>query len=198
MATRRRGRRWRLKRRTVQRATVLLAIACVVGAIALFSDLYGAGSPTSPPAAAGGAPPASGSGPAAGFGGPAITSSASGKPRGSSLLQNFPAQLTSKLGGNYLGEPGHTVVLTVFSTGSIARLGYLVPTAAADQEGDQKNVAGGWTKTIVAHGPYGPFAAIFIQTDSAGTPVFCSVTIDGVLKDSHTYTGRFTQGLCYG
>jgi hypothetical protein len=106
--------------------------------------------------------------------------------------------LTTQIGHNFVGLPGHKIVLTVSAPGSIARLGYLVPSADSNQEGDLHNVPGGWTQTFTARGPYGPYSAIFIQTDQAGTPVHCTVSVDGVQKDSQTVSGRYKQGLCYG
>jgi hypothetical protein len=197
MAKRRRRRK--LKRRDFQRAAVLLAVVLVVGAIALFVNLYNSTSPTPPPVAG------IGPGGGAGLGGPgtAAPSAASSTPASSaastpSLLHDFPAQLTTQIGHNYAGMPGHKIVLTVSAAGSIARLGYLVPSADSNQEGDLHSVSGGWSQTFIARGPYGPYSAIFIQTNQAGTAVHCTVSVDGVQKDSQTVSGRYKQGLCYG
>lgn len=191
MARRRFRLRWR--RRTLQRAAVVLAAIFVVAAIALFVNLYKSSSPNT----SGG--PGSGDG-AAGLGaGTGLPSSSITAGSGdTSILKNFPTELTRQLGRKFTGQHGHTVVLTVASSGTVARLGYLVPSAERDQFGDHRNVAGGWTQTFVAHGPYGPYSAIFIQTDRAGTPVHCTVTIDGVEKDSETISGEYGRGLCYG
>ncbi|HEV7193751.1 MAG TPA: hypothetical protein VGN35_11170 [Jatrophihabitantaceae bacterium] len=191
--TRRRFRlRWR--RRQLQRALVVLAVIFVVGAIALFVQLYKSSSPN------GTGITGSGDG-AAGLGaGPGGTGSTSitGGSGDTSILKDFPTELTSKLGHNFRGQRGHTVVLTVATSGTVSRLGYLVPSADRDQFGDHRNVARGWTQTFTARGPYGPYSAIFIQTDRAGTPVHCTVTVDGVEKDSETISGEYGRGLCYG
>ena len=181
----------------MKRAALLLAVVLVVGAIALFVNAYQKSSPTAPPVAGidntgTSSPGATGS---AGVGGPG---SGSPSPGSTSVLQNFPTQLTSKLGHDFSGLPGHTVVLTVTSSGTIARLGYLVPTADSNQYGDQKGVARYWSNTFTARGTTGPYGAIFIQTDRTGTAVHCSVSVDGVSKDSQTVSGRFKQGVCYG
>lgn len=187
--------RLRWHRRQWQRAAVVLAVIFVVTAIALFVNLYKSTSPNAP-GAGGSGDGAAGLG-AGGAGGPSssITATGSGD---ASILKVFPTELTSKLGRNFRGQHGHSVVLTVTSTGTVARLGYLVPSADHDQFGDHKNVAHGWTQAFTARGPYGPYSAIFIQTDRAGTPVHCTVTIDGVEKDSKTISGEYGRGLCYG
>jgi hypothetical protein len=186
-------RRWR--RRDLRRAALVLAAIAVVGAIALFANLYKSSSP-SPPAVTGIGDGAAGAGLGAGTAGVSPSGKASGA--GDSILSVFPSELTSKLGRNYHHFAGHNVVLTVTTTGSVARLGYLVPTADSAQYGDTRNVTHGWTRTFVARGPYGPYSAIFIQTDRAGTPVHCTVTVDGVQMDSQTISGEYGRGLCYG
>jgi hypothetical protein len=191
MAPRRRRRR--ISRRHLQIAAVLFAIAAVLLGILVFAHQLDKSSPTAPPVAGVDGPGAGGSATGAG---PSGTPSGSGT--ASSLLSIFPTQLTSKLGKNFRGLPGHNVVLTVSSAGSILRVGYLVPTADSGQVGDMHDVKGGFSRTFVARGPEGPYSAIFIQTDSAGTAVHCTVTVDGVPKDSQTISGRKKQGLCYG
>lgn len=189
------GRRFRLRwrRRQLQRAGVVLAAIFLVAAIALFVNLYRSSSPNSP-GASGNGDGAAGLGSGTGIPSSAITAGSGD----TSFLKNFPSQLTRQLGRNFTGQHGHTVVLTVTSGGTVSRLGYLVPSAERDQFGDHRNIARGWTQTFVAHGPYGPYSAIFIQTDRAGTPVHCTVTIDGVEKDSQTISGEYGRGLCYG
>lgn len=191
MARRRLGLRWR--RRQLQRAAVVLAAALVVAGIALFINLYKSSSPN-PSGTPGSGDGAAGLGAGTGLPGSSVTAGSGD----TSILKNFPTQLTQQLGRKFTGQHGHTVVLTVTSPGGVARLGYLVPSADRDQFGDRRNVPRGWTQTFVARGPYGPYSAIFIQTDRAGTPVHCTVTVDGVEKDSETITGEYGRGLCYG
>ena len=190
--------RRRLKRRDLKRAAILLAVVLVVGAIALFVNAYQKTSPNPPPVAgidSTGTPGPSGSA-SASAGGPAAPGPSPSST--TALIGNFPSQLTSKLGHDFSNQPGHTVVLTVTSSGTIARLGYLVPTADSNQYGDQKAIPHFWSMTFTARGTTGPYGAIFIQTDKTGTPVHCSVSVDGVNKDAQTVTGQFKQGVCYG
>lgn len=174
----------------MQIAAVLLTVAAAVLGILLFAHQLDKSSPSAPPVA--------------GLNGPDGTDGASGSasPSGtgsnSSILSVFPTQLTSKLGKNFRGLPGHNVVLTVSSAGSILRVGYLVPSADSNQVGDLHNVNGGFSKSFTARGPEGPYSAIFIQTNNDGTPVHCTVTVDGVPRDSQTISGKKKQGLCYG
>jgi hypothetical protein len=191
MARRLFGLRWR--RRHLQRAAVVLAAMLVVAAIALFVNLYKSSSPNGS-GGPGGSDGAAGLGAGSGLPGSSVTTGSGD----TSMLKNFPSELTRQLGRKFTGNHGHTVVLTVPSSATVARLGYLVPSADRDQFGDHRNVVHGWTQTFVARGPYGPYSAIFIQTDRAGTPVHCTVTVDGVEKDSQTITGEYGRGLCYG
>lgn len=187
----------RLKRRDLKRAAILLAVVLVVGAIALFVKAYQNTSPNPPPVAgidSTGTPGAtSGSSGTGGPGAPGPSPSST-----SALIGGFPTQLTSKLGHDFSNEPGHKVVLTATSSGTIARLGWLVPTADSNQYGDQKGIPRFWSMTFTARGTTGPYGGIFIQTDKTGTPVHCTVSVDGVTKDSQTVSGQFKQGFCYG
>jgi hypothetical protein len=178
----------------VQIAAVVLAVAAAVLSVLLFANELDKSSPSAPPVA--GLNGAGGGGGSA-SNGTSPSPSPSGSGVNSSILSVFPAQLTSKLGKNFRGLPGHDVVLTVSSSGSILRVGYLVPTADSNQVGDLHNVTG-FSKSFVARGPEGPYSAIFIQANSAGTPVHCTVTVDGVQRDSQTISGKKKQGLCYG
>lgn len=188
----RRRRRGRITRRRVQIAAVLLAIAAVVLGIVLFANQLDKSSPSAPPVAGLNGPQGGDTN------GPTGSPSPSGTGSNSSILSVFPTQLTSKLGKNFRGLPGHNVVLTVSSAGSILRVGYLVPTADSNQVGDLHNVNGGFSRSFTARGPEGPYSAIFIQTNNDGTPVHCTVTVDGTTRDSETISGKKKQGLCYG
>jgi hypothetical protein len=194
MSRRRRASKVRslLRRKNLQRAAIVLSLLVIAGAILLFTNSYNSSSPNPPPVAG-----------VDGTDTPPVDSLTTGaSPTGTaapgSILSKFPASLTSKLGKNFRGMPGHTVVLSVSSSGSILRVGYLVPSADNNQVGDMHDVNGGWSGSFVARGPEGPYSAIFIQANNSGTPVHCTVTVDGVQKDSETISGKKKQGLCYG
>ena len=172
----------------------MLAAALVAGVLALFVSLYNQTNPTPPSVAGLGANGSDGPTP-----GVSASVKAGAKPTAkSNLYEVFPASLTSKIGKNFRGMPGHVVVLTVSSGKVVPRLGFLVPSADRDQFGDMKNAPSQWSETFTARGAYGPYSAIFIQTGAEAVPVSCTVTVDGVRMQSKTITGRFTQGLCYG
>jgi hypothetical protein len=92
-------------------------------------------------------------------------------------------------------QPAHTVVLRVLAAGTVARLGYLVPSSLESPYGDRKNVPAPWSKTLHAGGS-GYLAAIFIQTNAVGLPVTCRITIDGTLRETETFKGSFARGIC--
>lgn len=91
--------------------------------------------------------------------------------------------------------PSHSLVLTVTSTVPIGRLGYVIPTSEGHSYGDIKGVGEHWTLTTKVYGrPY--YAALFIAAGSGGAAVTCSISIDGVVKDTKTARGNFGQQVC--
>jgi hypothetical protein len=89
----------------------------------------------------------------------------------------------------------HTVLLQVTAVGTVARLGYLVPSGVESGYGDHRNVPAPWSRTVHAAGT-GYLAAIFVQTDATGRGVTCRITIDGTLRESETFSGSFARGIC--
>ena len=190
--------RWRGRRlqgRDVRRLAILLAAIAVVAALAVFVDLYRESSPTPPAAAQGGSslPDSQLNGLTGDTGGPAITSS----PGGASL-SGLSSRPGTALGWRFPARPSHRVQLTVTGDPAIARLGFLVPTADSHQSGDLHNVARAWSQSLTAHGASGPYAAIFLQTDASGTLLRCTITVDGVVKDTRTISGPFARVVCLG
>lgn len=91
----------------------------------------------------------------------------------------------------------HTIVLRVESAGTIMRLGYLVPTSQDHPSGDLRNVDAPWSLTTTAYGKPA-YAEIFLQTDRSGTPITCTVTVDGKAVSTRTAKGIYAQTVCIG
>jgi hypothetical protein len=92
--------------------------------------------------------------------------------------------------------PKHRLVMTVTSAQTLPRLGYIVPTSPDHSYGNVA-VPGGtrWTlRTTVTGKPY--YAALFVQAGASGTPVTCTISLDGVVKDTKTTTGPYGRQVC--
>jgi hypothetical protein len=194
----------RLKRwlRTSRGRWTLVALACAaVILIGLLASGFLSASSKSPSVAP----------PQAGASGPTTTAAASPSPskaKASSTRTKAATGLESDPVGalreqfpdnplNHLRGPGlHHVVLDVQSARSIAVLGYLVPTGLGAPYGTVKHQTH-WTNQQQAIGP-GYLAAIFVQTDSSGTPITCSVTVDGKRTNTETTSGAYGRAVCLG
>lgn len=94
--------------------------------------------------------------------------------------------------------PEHTLVVTVSASRPIPGVGYLIPTSLDHAYGKVKNPGvTHWTLTTKVIGkPY--YAAVFIQADAQGTPLTCTITVDGILKDKKTTSGGHGRTVCVG
>lgn len=93
--------------------------------------------------------------------------------------------------------PEHTLVLSARSAGRIVRVGYIAPTSKDHPVGDVKVPGNSWSLTTTVTGkPY--YAAIFVQSGPSGTPITCTVSLDGQVLDSKTTTGPYSRQVCVG
>jgi hypothetical protein len=100
-------------------------------------------------------------------------------------------------GFTILGPKLHKLVLSASSAGPIPGVGYLVPTSRDHAYGQAKNLSSHWSATTSVTGkPY--YALLFIQADKTGTPITCSISVDGVVKDTKTTSGPFGSQVCVG
>jgi hypothetical protein len=179
-------------RRNARRGALAVLLLALVAGLVLFIRVYNQGSRL---------PSADGIG--AGPGGSAApldtaspSPSANGRAGDSGTVAAFPAILTGKLGRKPLpGAPVHTVRLVVTSRGSVASLGYLVPTSDVTPYGSLHKVTRPWSKTLNAVGT-SYLAGIFIQNGKDAVSVTCTIYIDGVVGDQQTFTGPYKRGLC--
>lgn len=179
-------------RRNARRGALAALVLALVAGLVLFIRVYNQGS-TSPSAGGIGGPPG---------GSDALLDTASPSPAAtgragdSGAVSAFPAILTGKLGRKPLpGAPLHTVRLVVTSRGSVASLGYLVPTSDVTPFGSLHKVTQPWSKTLTAVGT-SYLAGIFIQNGKDAVSVTCTIYIDGVVGDQQTFTGPYKRGLC--
>ncbi len=147
-------------------------------------------------------------GPGAGGGGlPSLTGtaapSASPSPSGTSTsLTGDPVQALRDVFPdnplNHLRGPGvHQLVLNVSSSGPIGVLGYLVPTGLSAPYGSVRTHPRHWSSSQQAIGK-GYLAAVFVQTGRDGTPITCSVSVDGKVTNTATTSGPYGRAVCLG
>lgn len=108
---------------------------------------------------------------------------------------SVPASATGAVTAS--GQSPHQILLRVTSAGPIARLGYLIPTSPDHSSADMRDVRSPWTLRTIAYGNSG-YAEVFIQTDSSGTPITCSITVDGKVTSMRTTSGVYGRQVCEG
>ncbi len=119
-------------------------------------------------------------GPAAGRGGP-------GGLRGSGY----------SVSGGASGGSVHHVVLTVHSAAPTKEIGYLVPTSRKHPYGKVMDPGRSWRLATTAYGKP-DYARVWIAGGSAGTPVICTITVDGRVSDQRSTSGAYGASMCQG
>jgi hypothetical protein len=182
-------------RSNAKRAAVVATVLVVLTCVALFIRAYQAAAPTDSEAHDGSI---STDGP-----GPLPSGSASDKPTVHHLLPTSsrlaPYTLTpaEQPGFKFAGQKQHKLVLSASSARAISRVGYLAPTSPDHSYGDVKKVPRTWSvRTTVTGGP--EYAVIFIQAGASGTPITCTITVDGVILDKKTTSGAYGRQVCVG
>jgi hypothetical protein len=119
-----------------------------------------------------------------------------GAPYGSSTPARHPG--TNAHRGSKPSRPGvHRLVAHVRSSERIGVIGYLVPTSPNHSYGKVKNVGKSWTvRTRVTGRP--KYAIIWITGAKDGTPVSCSIAIDGKVVDRQRTKGPYGRQACSG
>jgi hypothetical protein len=180
-------------RRNAKRGALALLALAVAASLFLFVKVYNQGSKLPAVDGLGADPGASDS---LASPSPSPVKSGKGQAGDAGTISYFPKSLTSKLGRPTLGgAPVHTVRLDVTSKGSVASLGYLVPTSDVTPYGSYHKITRPWSKTLNAVGTV-YLAGIFIQNGADAVSVTCTIYIDGVVKDQQTFAGPYKRGLC--
>lgn len=174
-----------------------LAALLLVIALGLYVKSYHDSGPTKPDAGVSTPPDTSDFGlPGAS---PSGTATTNGLPARGAITSLPQITITGYQGGGLVFAPGsqHTVVLSVHSSAPVGRVGYIVPTSPSASYGDVTVHGTTWTLTTQAFGKPA-YALIFIQTGQAGTPITCSVTVDGHLSNTETTSGEYGRQVCLG
>lgn len=124
-------------------------------------------------------------------------------PSPSSSSVTFPGAGINSLNGlsgngGILGIPKHTVVMRITSSSPIAYVGWVMPTSIDnDTTGTVKGLGTSWSLTKRGYGPP-DYAQLFSIESPGGTPVTCTITVDGRVTESRTTTGPYDQLFCQG
>lgn len=123
------------------------------------------------------------------------------KGSGNGVVSNPVQRLRSVLPDNPLnhlrGGQLHEVTISVSSAGPMPVIGYLVPTGMGSAYGTASGHRSPWSLHEQALGS-GYLAAVFIQAGRDGTPVRCTVNVDGKVTSSETTSGGYGRAICLG
>lgn len=98
--------------------------------------------------------------------------------------------------GRNMNLPKHTLTLTLTSPGSVGFTAWIIPTASPDK-GTHQTTSSSWSMTTTVYGKP-DYAAVFAQADSHGTPVTCTITVDGRVTERRTTQGPYGAMWCKG
>lgn len=127
---------------------------------------------------------------------------------GEAAAGSVASRTTSSLGADALGPgfPGEggtagltprRVDMSASSSGKIGIVGYVVPTSRDDSHAVVKGVGSSWARSTNAYGDP-DYARVFVQSGFEGTPVTCTIRVDGVVRDRRTTEGPYGQAMCQG
>jgi len=184
-------------RRNVKRVSAVAAVLAVLTCVGLFVHAYQQAGPPHDDAAGPGvtAPPAPS---------PSVATSATpGPARANAFDPNAlslpPYTITppARPGFTFATPTEHRIVLAASSRHAIGRVGYLAPTSPDHASGDVKHVGRKWTvHTTVSGSPY--YALVFVQAGADGTPITCSITLDGKVLSRKSTSGAYGRQVCVG
>lgn len=182
----------RITRHRVSRVLLVAAVLAVMALIATFVHAYRA---AAPPAAAG---PGAGAAASAQPGDVVPLAAADADAPGA--VAPGPGAVTftppAPPGLVIAALPKHRLVLTVTSSAPLPRIGYLVPTSPDRSYGNVPHPGGDrWTlATTVTGRP--DYAMVFIQADSSGDVITCTIAVDGVVRSRQSTSGPYSRKVC--
>ena len=185
-------------RRNVKRVSAVAAVLAVLTCVGLFVRAYQQAGPSHDEAAG----PTGSAAPATPSPSPS-PSAASGAARANAFDPNAlslpPYTITPPAapGFAFATPAEHRIVLAASSRHAIGRVGYLAPTSPDHPSGDVKHVGRQWAvHTTVTGSPY--YALVFVQAGADGTPITCSITLDGKVLSRKSTSGAYGRQVCVG
>lgn len=96
-----------------------------------------------------------------------------------------------------ISAPAHQLVLQVRSSAPIGEIGYVVPTSADHYSGRVSHAGMSWRMSTTVYGRP-DYARVWIQAGERGTPVTCTILVDGHVTDQRSTTGPYGASMCQG
>lgn len=205
---------WRRLRRQLGRkpgrAELLIAAGAILGLVALFLAFTGGGDGADP--VANGPVAKAGTGHGADTGNRSDHSRKRG-PKSPTAKKADPLAgpkglppVGGQFGHGFPGLPGGSlsaslpaihITLSLDSAAPIGGLGYQVPTSRDNPQGIVHGVGNHWSMTTTGYGRP-DYARIFFTAGPSGTPITCTIRINGRVTEHRSTKGPYGQMMCQG
>jgi hypothetical protein len=100
-------------------------------------------------------------------------------------------------GSIYQYLPKHRITARISSGSPIGTVGYVIPTSLKSSNGTVRNVGTNWSLSTTVYGDP-DYAQLFMQSDSIGHPITCTITVDGKITEQRTTEGPYARLICQG
>lgn len=102
------------------------------------------------------------------------------------------------LGHGFVGQgPHHSLTATVSGGDPLGRVYYIIPTSSEYRRGYHDTAATSWSLNTTVWGTP-RYAVVGVQANYKGTPVSCTISVDGHVTDHRTSHGPFSVIWCVG
>jgi len=93
--------------------------------------------------------------------------------------------------------PGHHIVLSMTSREKLPFLIYYIPTSRDDRGGTLTDLGRTWSVQTTVYGKP-DYAQLFTRANWNGTPITCTITVDGRVTARLTTSGPYGKAFCQG
>lgn len=100
-------------------------------------------------------------------------------------------------GSLYASLPKIHITLAVRSAAPIGILGYVIPTSVDHPSGKVTGVGRSWSLQTIGYGKP-DYARIFLQANTIGTPITCTITVNGRVTEQRSTEGPYGRLMCQG
>lgn len=102
------------------------------------------------------------------------------------------------LGHGFVGHgPHHSLTATVSGGDPLGRVYYIIPTSNEYRRGYHDTYATSWSLSTTVWGSP-RYAVVGVQANYKGTPVSCTISVDGHVTDHRTSRGPYSVIWCVG
>lgn len=124
----------------------------------------------------------------------AAASAANGLPGSTRKWSSMPGLPGGSL---YASLPKMHITLSVRSAAPIGILGYVIPTSQDHPSGKVTGVGRSWSLQTIGYGRP-DYARIFLQANTIGTPITCTITVNGRVTEHSSTEGPYGRMMCQG